>query len=91
LFFERANKSRFALSFLKIKNGVIEMHINDYDLSMAMNDVSDINHIVVRLEKRVETLERILAAHPERTVIVDWINGEPYCPMCGDKLEWNHE
>lgn len=67
------------------------MHINDYDLSMAMNDVSDINHIVVRLEKRVETLERILAAHPERTVKVDWINGEPYCPMCGDKLEQNHE
>ena len=43
------------------------MHINDYDLSMAMNDVSDVNRKVERLEKRVETLERILAAHPERT------------------------
>ena len=43
------------------------MHINHYDLSMAMNDVSDVNRKVERLEKRVETLERILAAHPERT------------------------
>lgn len=23
----------------------------------------------------------------ERTPKVDWINGEPYCPMCGDRLE----
>lgn len=23
-----------------------------------------------------------------RTAKVDWINGEPYCPMCGDRLEW---
>lgn len=67
------------------------MHINHYDLSMAMNDVSDVNRKVERLEKRVETLERILAAHPERIVKVDWINGEPYCPMCGDKLEQNYE
>ena len=50
------------------------MHINHYDLSMAMNDVSDVNRKVERLEKRVETLERILAAHPERTVKVDWIS-----------------
>ena len=46
------------------------MHINDYDFSMAMNDVSDVNRKVERLEKRVETLERILAAHPERTAKV---------------------
>jgi Lar family restriction alleviation protein len=24
----------------------------------------------------------------ERTAKVDWINGEPFCPMCGDRLEW---
>ena len=23
-----------------------------------------------------------------RTAKVDWINGEPFCPMCGDRLEW---
>lgn len=24
----------------------------------------------------------------ERMAKVDWINGEPFCPMCGDRLEW---
>lgn len=25
---------------------------------------------------------------PNKTAKVDWINGEPFCPMCGDRLEW---
>ena len=25
---------------------------------------------------------------PNKTAKVDWIYGEPFCPMCGDRLEW---
>lgn len=58
------------------------MHINHYDLSMAMNDVSDVNRKVERLEKRVETLERILAAHPERETfhVIDKTTGKEADP-----------
>ena len=58
------------------------MHINHYDLSMAMNDVSNANQKLERLEKRVETLERILAAHPERKTfhVIDKTTGKEADP-----------